>query len=93
MWKEVNEQNVLPIPEHRAHHFPYRQRLFEFRPDWRSVNAMTSAWFPGRNALYIQELYHRPNLAGGGRRNNSFHSGSLLPRYGHEVGLARLVYD
>ncbi|GFU37548.1 uncharacterized protein TNCV_4274761 [Trichonephila clavipes] len=35
------------------------------------------------NALCIQELYHRPNLEGGGRRNNSFHFG---PRYWHEAG-------
>ncbi|GFX01126.1 hypothetical protein TNCV_4580921 [Trichonephila clavipes] len=34
-WKEVNEQNALPSPEHRAHHFPYRQRLF--RPDRKST--------------------------------------------------------
>ncbi|GFV57500.1 hypothetical protein TNCV_4561361 [Trichonephila clavipes] len=36
-WKEVNEQNALPVPEHRAHHFPYQQRLFEFRLDQRSA--------------------------------------------------------
>ncbi|GFW93670.1 hypothetical protein TNCV_4541981 [Trichonephila clavipes] len=36
-WKEVNEQNALPSPEQCAHHFPYRQRLFEFRPDRRST--------------------------------------------------------
>ncbi|GFU24488.1 hypothetical protein TNCV_2264481 [Trichonephila clavipes] len=36
-WQKVNEQYVLPVPEHRAHHFPYRQRLFEFRPDRRST--------------------------------------------------------
>ncbi|GFT11482.1 uncharacterized protein TNCV_2523021 [Trichonephila clavipes] len=40
--------------------------------------------FNRRNALYIQELYHRRNLAGCGRRNKSFHFGSLLPRYWHE---------
>ncbi|GFV54249.1 hypothetical protein TNCV_3467641 [Trichonephila clavipes] len=42
------------------------------------------------NALCIQELDHRPNLAGGGRRNKIFHFGTLLPRYGHEVGSVRL---
>ncbi|GFX83412.1 hypothetical protein TNCV_1427081 [Trichonephila clavipes] len=31
-WEEVNEQIALHIPEHHAHHFPYRQHLFEFRP-------------------------------------------------------------
>ncbi|GFX52111.1 hypothetical protein TNCV_981481 [Trichonephila clavipes] len=36
------------------------------------------------NALCIQELYHRPNLASGVRRNKSFHFGPLLPRYGRE---------
>ncbi|KAJ4451991.1 hypothetical protein ANN_03475 [Periplaneta americana] len=33
--------------------------------------------FNWRNALCIKELYHRPNLAGGGRRNKSFHFGPL----------------
>ncbi|GFW75225.1 hypothetical protein TNCV_4188801, partial [Trichonephila clavipes] len=33
------------------------------------------------NTLCIQELYQRPNVAGGGRRNTSFHFGPLLPRY------------
>ena len=36
--------------------------------------------FNWRNALCIQELYHRPNLAVGGRRNKSVHFGPLLPR-------------
>ncbi|GFV08953.1 hypothetical protein TNCV_3821961 [Trichonephila clavipes] len=35
-WKEVNEQNALLVPEHRAHHFQYQQRLYEFHPDRRS---------------------------------------------------------
>ncbi|GFV79677.1 hypothetical protein TNCV_1725021 [Trichonephila clavipes] len=36
-WKKINEQNVLPVLEHRAHHFPYRQRLFELCSDRRSI--------------------------------------------------------
>ncbi|GFT09974.1 hypothetical protein TNCV_1114361 [Trichonephila clavipes] len=35
-WSEINEQNALPVPEHREHHFSYQQRLFELSPDWRS---------------------------------------------------------
>ncbi|GFX37488.1 uncharacterized protein TNCV_4899181 [Trichonephila clavipes] len=46
--------------------------------------------FNWRNALRIQELYHRPNLVGGGRRNKSFH---FEPRYWHEAGPVRLAYD
>ncbi|GFW48053.1 hypothetical protein TNCV_2402401 [Trichonephila clavipes] len=36
-WKEVNEQNALPVSEKRAYQFPYQQRLFEFHSDWRST--------------------------------------------------------
>ncbi|GFY22384.1 hypothetical protein TNCV_2176451 [Trichonephila clavipes] len=49
--------------------------------------------FNWRNALGIQELYHCPNLAGGGRRNKSFHFRPLLPRYWHEVEPIWLAYD
>ncbi|GFV97952.1 hypothetical protein TNCV_5069921 [Trichonephila clavipes] len=49
--------------------------------------------FNWHNALCIQELYHRLNLAGGGRRNKSFHFGPLLPRYWHEAGPVQLEYD
>ncbi|GFX98712.1 uncharacterized protein TNCV_1502901 [Trichonephila clavipes] len=49
--------------------------------------------FNGRNALSIQELYHRPSLTGGTRRNKSFHFGPLLPRYWHEEGPVQLAYD
>ncbi|GFX31305.1 hypothetical protein TNCV_2061231 [Trichonephila clavipes] len=52
--------------------------------------AMNSNW---RNALCIQELYHRPNLAGSGRRNRSVHFGPLLPRYWQKAGSFRLAYD
>ncbi|GFU35922.1 uncharacterized protein TNCV_4030281 [Trichonephila clavipes] len=47
--------------------------------------------FNRRNALCIQELYYRPNLACGGKRN--FHFGPLLPCCWHEVGPIRLAYD
>ena len=29
--KEVDEENALSVSEYRAHHFPGRQRLLEFR--------------------------------------------------------------
>ncbi|PNF31035.1 hypothetical protein B7P43_G17892 [Cryptotermes secundus] len=37
------------VPEYRAHHFPRRQRLLEFRLIGRSTdaNALTAAWFLG----------------------------------------------
>ncbi|GFW14073.1 uncharacterized protein TNCV_3546621 [Trichonephila clavipes] len=37
--------------------------------------------FNRRNALCIQELYHRTKLAGSGKRNKCFHFGPLLPFY------------
>ncbi|GFU34559.1 hypothetical protein TNCV_1992911 [Trichonephila clavipes] len=49
--------------------------------------------FNWRNALCIQELYPRPNIAGGGRRNKSFHFGPLLPSYSQEAGPFRLAHD
>ena len=36
-WKEINEQNALPVLEHNAHHFLCQQPPFEFRSDWRSI--------------------------------------------------------
>ncbi|GFS71208.1 uncharacterized protein TNCV_5049891 [Trichonephila clavipes] len=70
----------LPTPA--THHLLTR--------DVRPIDlAMNFNW---RNAFCIEELYHRPNLAGGGRRNKSFHFGPLLTRYCHEVGPVRLAY-
>ncbi|GFT35852.1 integrase catalytic domain-containing protein [Trichonephila clavipes] len=49
--------------------------------------------FNRRNALDIQELYHRLTLAGGGRRNTSFHFEPLLPRYArHEKTIDFVTY-
>ncbi|GFX24652.1 hypothetical protein TNCV_3344321 [Trichonephila clavipes] len=62
----------LPTPA--THHLLTR----DVRPIDLAMN------FNRRNALCIQELYHRPKLAGGGRRNESFYFGPMLPCYGHE---------
>ncbi|GFW14696.1 hypothetical protein TNCV_1561591 [Trichonephila clavipes] len=49
--------------------------------------------FNFRNVLCIQELYHQPNLAGGGRRNRGFYFGLLLPRYWNKAGPVQQAYD
>ncbi|GFX54426.1 hypothetical protein TNCV_3825251 [Trichonephila clavipes] len=49
--------------------------------------------FNRRNAFSIQELYHRPNLASGGRRYKSLHFGPVLSRYWNEARPVRLAYD
>ncbi|GFU29896.1 hypothetical protein TNCV_1686831 [Trichonephila clavipes] len=74
----------LPTPE--RHHL----LTHDVRPI--DLNELTMN-FNSRNALRIQELNHRPGLAGCGRRNKIFQFGPLLPSYWHKAGPFRLAYD